>query len=392
MPMRDQFPRLLDHKTVLLTGAGGGIGSETALALAAMGARVILAEIDPESGKRAEHMVNEHYPDAAAFYAVDLSDEMQIRAMASWVLAQYGAPDAILNNATVTPMGAVDGVDIALWDKSYAVNLKAPVLLAQLFLSQMKQRNSGVLAFVSSSGASPYMGAYEVFKTAQVELGNTLAMELEGTGVSAFTIGPGLVKTQTAMRSIEIVAEQMGMTTDAFYAMNSQHIIEADLAGLGFALSLAAPGRYHGQEIGCIQVLMDYHVFSDENASPVGTGNYSAEQIALLSSIQATFNEQYLGWQKMNVFERQWVFRDFKKSMGMSAEQAGETLRQVREAVELHNGLEIKDRSFFQRLHDYWAHQLQLLRGYEKNPERLAENEEIITGWMNDIHQFLGEE
>ena len=389
MPMRDQFPRLLDHKTVLLTGAGGGIGSETALALAAMGARVILAEIDETSGKCAEQMVNGLYPDAAVFYAVDLSDEAQIRAMATWILAQYGAPDAILNNATVTPMGAVDRVDVALWDRSYAVNLKAPLLLAQLFLPQMKQRNSGVLAFVSSSGASPYMGAYEVFKTAQVELGNTLAMELEGTGVSAFTIGPGLVKTQTAMRSIEIVASQMGMTTDAFYAMNSQHIIEADLAGLGFALSLAAPGRYHGQEIGCIQVLMDYHVFPDEIASSGDAGSASAEQIALLSRIQDTFQEQYLGWQTMNVFERQWVFRDFKKCMGMSAEQAGEALRQVRETVELHNALELKDRSFFQRLHDYWAHQLQLLRGYEKNPRKLAENEEIITGWMDDITRFL---
>ena len=392
MSMRDQFAHLLDHKTVLLTGAGGGIGSETALALAAMGARVILAEIDPESGKRVEKQTNDLYPAASVFYEVDLSSEQAVRDMAQWVLAQYGTPDAILNNATITPMGAVDQVDVALWDKSYAVNLKAPLLLSQLFLPQMKQRNSGVIVYVSSSGASPYMGAYEVFKTAQVELSNTLAMELEGTGVSAFTIGPGLVKTQTAMRSIEIVAHQMGMTTSAFYEMNSQHIIEADLAGLGFALSLAAPGRYHGQEIGSIQVLMDYHVFSGEKASPAGGGSFSAEQQETFNRIESTFLEQYSGWQSMNLFERQWVFRDFKKLMGLSAEQAVEVLRQERVRVEQQEALTEKDRSFFQKLQQYWSHQLQLLKGYEKNAAKSEENARIITGWIDDIRSFLGEE
>ena len=76
------------------------------------------------------------------------------------------------------------------------------------------------------------MGAYEVFKTAQVELANTLAMELEDTGVFAYTVGPGLVKTQTAMSAIEVVAASMGMSLDAFYEMNSSHILAADAAGL----------------------------------------------------------------------------------------------------------------------------------------------------------------
>ena len=80
-------------------------------------------------------------------------------------------------------MGAVDDVKIEFWDKSYAVNLKVPLLLSQKFLPLMKERKSGTIVFVSSSGASPYMGAYEVFKTVQVELSNTLAMELENSGV-----------------------------------------------------------------------------------------------------------------------------------------------------------------------------------------------------------------
>ncbi len=78
------------------------------------------------------------------------------------------------------------------------------------------------------------MGAYEIFKTAQVELSNTLSMELEGTGIYAYTISPGLVKTETAMRSIEIVAQNMNISLEEFYRMNQDHIIDKEDAALGF--------------------------------------------------------------------------------------------------------------------------------------------------------------
>lgn len=384
----------MQGKTVLLTGAGGGIGYEAARSFASMGARIILAEIQQEKGKNAEESINTDFSaNPAVFYAIDLADEAQIHAMADWVLQNYGVPDVIFNNATITKMGAVDQVETTFWDKSYAVNLKAPLVLTKCFLPYMKERKSGTIVFVSSSGAAPYMGAYEVFKTAQVELSNTLAMELEGSGVFVYTIGPGLVKTETAMHSIEIVAKSMGMTTDEFYKMNSQHILDVEKAGLGFALSAAFPERYHGQEIGCIQVLMDFDVFSDGQRSTEPSSQISFDKQQRrenrLISIQNTFEQQFDGWQKMNIFERQWVFRDFKKTMGLSAEQASDTLRQLRSKLENRWALEQKDRTFFEKLKGYWEHQLQLLRGYEKDKAKLEENAEIIIGWINDIHEFL---
>ncbi|MCE5189870.1 MAG: SDR family oxidoreductase [Eubacteriales bacterium] len=388
MLTRDSFPRLLEQKTVLLTGAGGGIGMEAALAFAAMGARVILAEIDPVRGKRAEETVNAAYPASAAYYEIDLSSDEQIRGMVQWITTNYGAPDVLFHNATVTKMGAVDQVDVSYWDKSYAVNLRAPLLLTQLFLPQMKARNSGAVAFVSSSGASPFMGAYEVFKTAQVELGNTLAMELEETDVSVYTIGPGLVKTETAMRAIEVVAGNMGMTTDAFYEMNGSHIIGADAAGLGFALSAVYAQRYRGQEIGCIQVLMDCGVFEDKAAETPSVG-ISGEQMARFARIRNTFLSQYDGWQRMNLFERQWVFRDFKKCMALSAEQAGDELCRLSESLSLGQVPAQKDLAFLERLKAYWEHQLQLLKGYEKSASKLEENTRVIGSWIDDIAQFL---
>ncbi len=383
-------------KTILLTGAGGGIGYEAARSFALMGAHIILAEIQEEKGKQAEKSINSALSDnLAVFYSVDLADEAQIHTMADWILQNYGVPDVIFNNATITKMGAVDQVDTAFWDKSYAVNLKAPLLLTQLFLPHMKKRRSGTIVFVSSSGAAPYMGAYEVFKTAQVELSNTLAMELEDSGVYVYTIGPGLIKTETAMRSIEIVAERTGMTTDEFYKMNDKHILDVEKAGLGFALSAAFPERYHGQEISCIQVLMDFDAFTDSRESSMPSSNISIEtqkrRELLFISILKTFEQQSDTWKNMNVFERQWVFRDFKKTMAVSPEQAALTLRQLSGKLKDLRDLDQKDREFIRKLKEYWEHQLRLLQGYEKNLAKLEENTQIILGWIKDIDDFLAD-
>lgn len=381
-------------KTVLLTGAGGGIGYEAAKAFAAMGGHVIVADIQKEKAEQAAAAINAQFSAASASsYVIDLADEAQIHAMADWMIKTYGVPDVVFNNAAMTIMGAVDQVESAVWDQSYAVNLRAPLILAQRFLPFMKARASGTIVFVSSSGAAPYMGAYEVFKTAQVELSSTLSMELEDSGVYVYTIGPGLVKTETAMRSIEIVAKQMGMTTEAFYQMNEQHIVDAEKAGWGFALSAAFSQRYHGQEIGCVQVLADFDMFispqAQPGAEPALSAKINARRAQQLIAIHDTFEQQLEGWKKMNVFERQWVLRDFKKKMGLSAEQAADVLGQLRANIEHLQGIDSKQRDFFEKLKVYWEHQLQLLRSYEKDKAKLEENTGIITGWIQDICDFL---
>jgi len=77
--------------------------------------------------------------------------------------------------------------------------------------------------------------------------------------------------------------------------MNGQHILNVEKAGLGFALSAVSPERYNGQEIGCIQVLMDFNVFTDsqQNAEPSSQISFDAQQRRenQLISIQNTFEQ-----------------------------------------------------------------------------------------------------
>lgn len=375
-----QYENTLNGKIVLLTGAGGGIGLRAAENFAAMGAKVIIPEADEKKGNDAEKRIQSVFPDRAEFYRIDLADENSIWKMKDYVLNKYGCPDVVFNNAAVLHLGDVGTVSGSEWDNGYYVNLKAPVLLVNCFLGEMKRRNSGVFVFVSSSGAAAHMGAYEIFKTAQAELSSTLSMELEGTNIFSYTISPGLVKTDTAKKSIEEVAESMNISLDEFYEMNRDYIVSVEDAALGFALSVLHAEEYNGQEIGAIQVINGL----DNESGPYG--KCSAEG---LKRVAETFEEQYLGWQKRSIFEKQWVLRDFKKSVGMSADEAYQRMKSM-EAGDC--VLSAGDSRLLKALIVYWEHQYQLLQGFEKNKEKLRENSHIIKGWISDIECLLNGE
>jgi len=381
------FKNNLEGKVILLTGAGGGIGFETAKALVYMGAKVIVAEIDKGKILCAQSALDSIFgKNSVEFYEIDLSDESQIYALVSHVKDKYGRIDVLYNNATMTAMGTVEKVSIDVWDKSYAVNFKALLLLTQLALPLMKQKNSGKIVFVSSSGAAPFMGAYEVFKTAQVELSNTLYGELESTNIKVYTIGPGLVKTETAMKGIELVSSHMGITTEEFYEMNEDHILGVEEAGTGFAISVLMADRYNGQEIGAIQVLSNSGLLLKLDSSENNKSNDYQNIIPTVLNVVKVYKEQYYGWMKRNVFERQWVLRDFKKTVGYSADQFLEIMQHIQYVVNNEKIQEISTYSSnFQKLMEYYKRQYTLLQGYEKNPEKLKEYSITLLHYIEDL-------
>lgn len=384
----------LSCKTVLITGGGGGIGFEAARSLVWLGANVIIAEIDKKKGKEAEKAINEEFgTQRAYFFHADISLDKEINKLYSFITKKFGFLDVIINNATITPMGAIHKVGINSWDKSYAVNLRATILLIEKFLPDMISRNSGVIAFVPSSGAAPYMGAYEVFKTAQVELCNTLVGELENTNIITFSIGPGLVKTETALEGIKTVAGLMGISMEEFFQMNDKHMLSVESAGAGFAASIVNASKYNGQEIGSIQALMDANIIISENNEYEAielSDDEKTKIINTLSRITKTYNEQYSGWLKRNVFERQWVLRDFKKETGLSTEQMKDEINNISLVIQEDNWGYLRDHLIiFKKLQGYYKHQLKLLSGYEKDVKKLEENKQIINEWIDDLNVII---
>lgn len=376
----------LAGQVAIVTGAGRGIGFEAARALAWLGCSVAVAEIDESTGEDAVKRINQEIgSQVASFYPTDMGDEESIQKLAHQVAKDYGKVDIILNNATVAPIGAVKDASLVDWDLSYRVNLRGPVILAKELLPVMLKRNHGVIVSVSSSGAAPYMGPYEIFKMSQRELANTLVGELEGTGVIAFTIGPGLVKTPGALKAIEEIAPLYEKSVQEFLKMSENQIISVEAAGAGFAAAIALASRFNGQEIGSIQALHAAGIELPENQDKE-PNNISEEKIdeifATCKKVRTMLEEQHAGWKKRPLFERMWVFRDFTKHAGMSVDQWLEVLNRLEEYCSQRNmkGV-VNTRAPFDKLVIYIDHLQDLSKGYIKDKEELRKSLAYLEDW-----------
>jgi hypothetical protein len=281
----------------------------------------------------------------------------------------------------------VKDLPIEEWDRSYRVNLRGPVLMARAFLPDMLKRNHGVFACVSSTGTA-FLGGYETFKAAQVHLANTLDAELEGTNVSAYTIGPGLVPTETASKAVAQLALHMGMTVEQFFEMNKAAVLSVEEAGAGFAVSVVFSEKFRGQEISSMQALKAADINfgaarAEESVTEIDHEKRRQAQ-AWCEAVRVTLQEQSDGWKQRSLFERQWVLRDFRKTAGMPVEEWLETLRQLEKnltrGIHTHPPLE--------KLADYYEHLAELAKGYERNPAKLEESLRQVYRWRDEVNEL----
>ncbi len=376
-------------EVAIVTGGGGGIGYETARALLWLGASVIIAEINAATGlQAATTLAMEYEPARVAFIQTDVGDAQSVASLYNEALKRFGKVDAVLNNATIAVLGQVKDVPIEQWDASYKVNLRGPVLMAGAFLPDMIKRKHGTFVCVSSTGTA-YLGGYETFKAAQVHLANTLDAELEGTGVIAFTIGPGLVPTETASRAIAQIAPLMGMSVPEFYEMNKNAVLSVEEAGVGFALSILFAEKFKGMEISSMQAIKAANINygAAPNAAPstaVGAGRRN-EAGGACDRVRLTLQEQADGWKHRSLFERQWVIRDFRKTAGMSAEEWLSALDEMATALKQNGEIKIPA---LDKLANYYNHLAELAIGYEKDPAKLQENLIQVYSWRDEVVQL----
>jgi NAD(P)-dependent dehydrogenase (short-subunit alcohol dehydrogenase family) len=379
-------PNRLHGETVIVTGAGGGIGYETARALLWLGANVIIAELNGSSGAQAAQKLNEEFSCERAFFIqTDVGDETSVENLYIESLRRFGKVDAVINNATIAVLGTVKELPIEKWDASYRVNLRGPVLMARTFLPDMIQRRHGVFVCVSSTGTA-FLGGYETFKVAQVHLANTLDAELEGTGVIAFTIGPGLVPTNTALRAVGRLAPLMGMTVDEFFELNKNAVLTPEEAGAGFAASIVFAEQFKGMEISSLQALKaaDIRFGAGEQGSESVSLRFdqSDEAVRQCERVRTTLKEQSDGWKQRSIFERQWVIRDFKKTAGMSVEEWLSALEQFESGLKCG---QVSAALPLQKLADYYTHLAELAKGYEKDTAKLQANLQHVYSWRDDV-------
>ena len=170
------------------------------------------------------------------------------------------------------------------------------------------------------------------------------------------------------------------------YLQNEEHILDVRDAGLGFALSVLKAEEYNGREISSVQALNDSQNRTDAVLSPDIADNIPA---GLMDRIARTFMSQYDGWKKRNVFERQWVLRDFRKQVGIPAETVRDMFEGVLKGQGIGNCQASVPYNVLEKLQHYWEHQLKLLSVFEKDGQKFMEYSREIRGWIDDIRTLL---
>jgi NAD(P)-dependent dehydrogenase (short-subunit alcohol dehydrogenase family) len=189
-----------DNKAGLVTGASGGIGRASAVALAAAGASVAVADLESRRQQGEETVsIIRTAGGTAHFVATDVTREASVEELIADVAATYGAIDFALNNAGVAAQGMTSDLDEAYFDHVVSVDLKGVWLCMKHELLHMKANGGGSIVNTASTAgltgfpmASPYASA----KHGVVGLTRTAAAEYANMGIRVNAVAPGAIRTR----------------------------------------------------------------------------------------------------------------------------------------------------------------------------------------------------
>ncbi|EHI13361.1 SDR family NAD(P)-dependent oxidoreductase [Mycolicibacterium thermoresistibile] len=209
---------MLSDSVALITGASGGIGRVLARRYAQRGARVALVARRRDELNVTAAAVTEAGGEALVLVA-DIRDETQCADAVAATVARWGRLDVLVNNAAVPGSDqSVAEATVDNWNQVLATNLVAPMVLSREALCQaMIPAGSGNIQFLSSAAArnvAPGKAHYAAAKLALSALGQTLALEVGGTGIRVNTLVVGSVEGELLDRYVARRAAADGVSPD----------------------------------------------------------------------------------------------------------------------------------------------------------------------------------
>ena len=185
----------LAGKVAVITGGASGIGLATARRLRAEGARIVIGDMNPESGEAAAAEVE------GLFVQVDVTDETQVDRLFDAAADEYGSVDIAFNNAGVSPDDddSIEITELPAWQKVQDVNLKSVYLCSRAALRHMTKQGRGSIintaSFVALVGAATSQISYTASKGGVLAMSRELGVQFARQGIRVNALCPGPVDT-----------------------------------------------------------------------------------------------------------------------------------------------------------------------------------------------------
>jgi 3-oxoacyl-[acyl-carrier protein] reductase len=202
---------LLKDKVAIVTGGARGIGRTIALTLAKEGAKLIIADINPENLSQAEQEIASCGVDVLKV-AVDITDFKQAEQIVNKTLDKFKKIDILINNAGITRDALLVRMKEEDWDKVLAVNLKGTFnCIRAASKAMLKQRSGKILNIASIIGLIGNIGQanYAASKAGVIALTKSAAKELAPRGINVNAIAPGFIQTEMTANLAEGIKSKL---------------------------------------------------------------------------------------------------------------------------------------------------------------------------------------
>ncbi len=203
-------------KTVLITGAGSGIGRITAVTLSGLGARIAILDIDLEAGSS----VATEAGGSGRAHAVagDVADPSQVRQGIEQLIDVLGVPAAVVNNAGVAPIGPVDAITREELRRTMDINVGGAINVVTSLRPHLRANGGGSIVNVASwlgLRSRQMFGLYSASKAALVSLTQTMALELAPERITVNAVLPGVIADTPMRQETDAAARAANQPTSA---------------------------------------------------------------------------------------------------------------------------------------------------------------------------------